>query len=147
MNDSEFIEQRVDDQIEWYCAKSGWNQRCFKRLRILEMICAASIPFVVTYVVDESNTLRVIAGVLGIVVAVISGVIGLYRFQENWEQYRTTSESLKHEKFLYLTHAEPYDQDEPFPLFVQRVESLISKENSSWSQTFKVPKKKEVETS
>lgn len=62
MNDSEFIEQRVDDQIEWYCAKSGWNQRCFKRLRILEMICAASIPFVVTYVVDESNTLRILPG-------------------------------------------------------------------------------------
>ncbi len=145
MNDSEFIEQRVDDQINWYETKSAWNQRCFKRLRILEMICAASIPFVVTYIVDESNTLRVIAGVLGIVVAVISGVIGLYRFQENWEQYRTTSESLKHEKFLYLTNADPYDQDESFPLFVQRIERLISKENSSWSQTFKVQKKKTTE--
>ena len=147
MNDSEFIEQRVDDQIDWYCAKSSWNQTLFKRLRMLELVCAASIPFVVTYVVDDSNTLRVIAGVLGIIVAVISGVIGLYRFQENWVQYRTTSESLKHEKFLYLTRAEPYDQEEPFALFVQRIESLISKENSSWSQTFKVPKNKQAESS
>lgn len=146
MNDKEFIEQRVDDQIEWYCAKSGWNQRCFKRLRILEMLCAASIPFVVTYVVDESNTLRIVAGVLGIIVAVISGVISLYRFQENWEQYRTTSESLKHEKFLYLTNAEPYNHDEAFPLFVQRIESLISKENSSWSQNLNLQKKKQAES-
>lgn len=94
MNESEFIEQRVDDQIDWYCAKSSWNQKLFKRLRTLELVCAASIPFVVTYISDETFTLKVFAGVLGIIVAVISGVIGLYRFQENWVQYRTTSESL-----------------------------------------------------
>jgi hypothetical protein len=33
-----------------------------------------------------------------------------------------------------MTKAEPYHEEEPFRLFVQRVESLISKENSAWSQ-------------
>ena len=42
MNETEFIEQRVDDQIDWYCAKSSWNQKLFKRLRTLELVCAAS---------------------------------------------------------------------------------------------------------
>ena len=49
MNETEFIEQRVDDQIDWYCAKSSWNQKLFKRLPILELVCAADLPFVVTY--------------------------------------------------------------------------------------------------
>jgi len=71
------------------------------------LVCAANIPFVVTYISDETLTFRVFAGVLGIIIAVISDVIGLYRFQENWVQYRTTSESLKHEKFPYLTKATP----------------------------------------
>jgi hypothetical protein len=39
---------------------------------------------------------------------------------------------LKHEKFLFLTGAEPYNVAEPFGLFVNRVESLISKENTQW---------------
>ena len=71
---------------------------------------------------------------LGALIAVISTIISLNQFQENWIEYRTTCESLRHEKFLYLTKAEPYNNEEPFGLFVQRVESLISKENSSWSQ-------------
>jgi len=140
MDDSEYIEQRVDDQINWYDAKSGSNQKAFKRLRVLELLCAASIPFGVTYISEETFTLKLVVGALGVVVAVIAGVVGLYRFQENWVQYRTASESLKHEKFLYLTNAAPYNQSESYPLFVQRVESLISKENSSWSQNIEVAK-------
>ena len=140
MDDSEYIEQRVDDQINWYDAKSGSNQKAFKRLRVLELLCAASIPFGVTYISEETFTLKLVVGALGVIVAVIAGVVGLYRFQENWVQYRTASESLKHEKFLYLTNAAPYNQSESYPLFVQRVESLISKENSSWSQNIEVAK-------
>ncbi|HFC76762.1 MAG TPA: DUF4231 domain-containing protein, partial [Candidatus Moranbacteria bacterium] len=51
-------------------------------------------------------------------------------------------ESLKHEKYLFLTKSEPYDIDEPFKLLVQRVESLISKENTNWSNYMKKPQKK-----
>ena len=134
MNETEYIEQRVDGQIRWYSTKSGWNQKVYKRLRVLEILCASSIPFLVSYVSTETVTLKVIVGVLGICVAVVSGVVALYNFQENWMQYRTTSESLKHEKFIFLSKVEPYNTDEPYPLFVQRIESLISKENSSWTQ-------------
>jgi hypothetical protein len=41
------------------------------------------------------------------------------------------------------TSAEPYKVDDPFGLFVQRVESLISKENTTWSQYIKSPKVQE----
>ncbi len=65
---------------------------------------------------------------------VIAAIISLNQLQENGVKYQTTCEALKHEKFLYLTRAEPYQAEAPFPLFAQRVESLISKENSDWSQ-------------
>ena len=48
-------------------------------------------------------------------------------------KYRTTSEQLKHEKYLYLTNSNPYNKKERLGLLVERVESLISKENSLWS--------------
>lgn len=83
---------------------------------------------------------------LGAIIAIVSGVIGLYKFQENWLEYRTVSESLKHEKYLFLTRSEPYHEAVPFNLFVNRVENIISEGNSKWSQTMKeVGKEKEPE--
>lgn len=134
MNEQEYIKDRVENQIDWYSAKSQWNQKRFKCLRILEIICAAMIPFLVSYIGEDSLNLKIIVGFLGATIAVISCILGIYKFEENWIQYRTTSESLKHEKFLFLTRSSQYGIENAFPLFVERIESLISKENSSWAQ-------------
>jgi len=61
-------------------------------------------------------------------------MLALYQFQENWTAYRSTCESLKQEKYLFLTKTEPYNGSDPFPLFVQRVESILSKERTAWTQ-------------
>lgn len=133
MNEDEYISSRVDDQIGWYDRKSKTAQRWFKGLRAIEVVSAAAIPLIAGFAVDPFPVTLVV-GVLGALIAVISSLVSLNQFQENWTEYRTTCESLKHEKFLFLTKAEPYHEDEKFRLFVQRVESLISKENSAWSQ-------------
>jgi len=61
----------------------------------------------------------------------------LYKYQENWVAYRSTCESLKHEKYLYNTKSTPYQGKDSFNLLVQRVEMLISQENSSWAEMLK----------
>jgi hypothetical protein len=133
MNDEEYINSRVNNQIDWYDKKSKSAQCWFKWLRGSEIVAAAAIPLIAGFAANPFPVTLVV-GVLGASIAVISAAISLNQFQENWTEYRTTCESLKHEKFLYLTKAEPYHEDEPFRLFVQRIESLISKENSAWSQ-------------
>lgn len=133
MNDDEYITSRVDDQIGWYDSKSQSAQYWYKWLRGTEIVFAAAIPLIAGFAADPFPVTLVV-GVLGASIAVISAAISLNQFQERWTEYRTTCESLKHEKFLFLTKAEPYHEDEPFRLFVQRVESQISKENSAWSQ-------------
>ena len=133
MNEDEYLDQRVNDQIDWYDKKSQMSQRIYKRLRVLEIVAAATIPLLSGFS-HKVNQFTIVVGLLGLLIAVIAGIISLYRFQENWTEYRTTSESLKHEKFLYLTETDPYNKDNPFPLFVQHVESLISKEHSKWTQ-------------
>jgi hypothetical protein len=131
MNQEEYMKERVEDQITWYNNKSKHNQRIFKRLRIIEIIAAALVPVLAGFV-SKFDRLEYVIALLGIVVVVVAGILSLYRFQEIWTEYRTTCESLKHEKFLFLTGAEPYNVAEPFGLFVNRVESLISKENTQW---------------
>lgn len=133
MSEDEYISSRVDNQINWYDQKSQTAQCWFKWLRSIEIISASAIPLIAGFA-KEPFPVTLVVGLLGALIAVISSLISLNQFQENWTEYRTTCESLKHEKFLFLTKAEPYHEKEPYPLFVQRVESLISKENSAWSQ-------------
>jgi hypothetical protein len=59
--------------------------------------------------------------------------------QEHWIEYRATAESLRREKFLFLTQTEPYDKDDAFHLLVQRVEALLSNENTEWVQSMMKP--------
>jgi hypothetical protein len=133
MTEEEYISSRVDDQIDWYDRKSHSAQRGFKWLRGAEIASAAAIPIIAGFAKDPFPVNFVVA-ILGAAIAIISSIISLNQLQEKWTKYNTTCESLKHDKFLYLTKADPYHEEEPFRLFVQRVESLISKENSDWSQ-------------
>lgn len=143
MEEPEYLKTRVDGQIDWYNKKSQYNQRWYKSLRIVEIVAATSIPFLVGYITDTEPFFRTVVGFLGLAVAVVTAVVSLCQFHENWVEYRTTCESLKHEKFLFVTKTEPYNVDTPFPLLVQRVESMISRENTTWTHYIR-PQKKEA---
>ncbi|MDZ7751424.1 MAG: DUF4231 domain-containing protein [Gammaproteobacteria bacterium] len=141
MDEEHYLRDRLEDQIEWYDAKSQWNQKWFKRLQVFQLIAAASIPFLAGYIAPDGFWRKFTVGVLGLTIAAAGAVAGFYKFQENWIEYRTTCEALRHEKYLFLTKTEPYDAERPFDLLVKRVEAQISKENSNWSQYIKMHKK------
>ena len=42
-----------------------------------------------------------LVAIMGSVVAIISGFLSTFQFQKKWIEYRTTSETLKHEKYLF----------------------------------------------
>lgn len=133
MNAEEYLKERVEDQIQWLSRKSGWNQSCFKKLRAVEIVLGCAIALLVGYA-DVHAWVKVAAGALGVAVAAIGGLLALYRFQENWVEYRMTAENLKREKFLFLTQAPPYEGDDRFPSLVARVETILGAENSKWSE-------------
>jgi len=132
LNQEEYLKERLDSQIEWYDRKSGWHQRWYKKLRFMEILAAASIPFLTGYITDATPDMKIVVGGLGVIIAVVSGVVALFKFQEHWLQYRTTTESLKHHRYLFLTKTAPYDKGDSFNLLVESIEGLISKENSHW---------------
>ncbi len=146
MNEEKYLKERLEDQIEWYDKKSMFNQNWFKRLRVIEIAAAAAIPFLAGFIDGNSDSYKIVIGLLGFAIVVITGVVTLYKFQENWIEYRTISESLKHEKYLYFSSCEPYNVDKSFCLLVQRVENLISKENSKWVEYIKSSKKAESDS-
>lgn len=106
----------------------------FKLLQILQIIAAASIPFLTGFITDETTDMKHVVAAIGAFIAIISGILSLYKFQENWIQYRTVAESLKHQKYLFLTKTYPYNTDDAHHVLVETIESLISQENTKWSQ-------------
>ena len=136
MKEEEYLEQRVDDQIRWYSSKSGLNKQMFNGLKIVEIIVALSIPLFVNFIPVELSS-KLIVSFLGVIIAAIAGIISLMKYQENWVEYRTTAESLKHEKYLFVTKSGQYGDKQSFGMFVERIENLISKENSKWAEFIK----------
>ena len=131
IDEAEYLQKRVDDQIAWYSRNSQKNQRFYKRLRLIEILTASAIPLLSGYL-QRFQALEFVIGGMGLIVAVVAGILSLYRFQEQWTEYRATCEALEREKFLYLTGAQPYDSEDPFPDFVLRIEGLLSQEREKW---------------
>jgi hypothetical protein len=129
-SNSDPIYQRLVEEQAWYSQKSRAARAAFKRIKVAEIVAAAMIPFLtghtwpgVTYLV----------GGLGVLITILEGLLHLNQYQENWTNYRNTAESLKHEKFLFLAQAGPYaGVANPRATLAERVEALISQENSQW---------------
>lgn len=125
------IKERLEDQIGWYDRKSIANQRAYKRIKVVEILSAAVIPFLATF-----NFPHVVwvTGALGVLITVLEGLLHLNQYQQNWISYRSTCEALKHEKYVYLAKAAPYaNATDPHALLAERIESLVSQEHAKWA--------------
>jgi hypothetical protein len=119
---------RLKDQIAWYDLKSLANQRRFKWVKAGQMISAGAIP--VAAVLGAPGA---VSAALGALVVLIEGLLQLNQYQQNWINYRSTCEALKHEKYLYLADAGPYGAAvDGRALLAERIEGLISQEHAKW---------------
>jgi len=122
---------RLEDQISWYDAKSHSNMLWFKRTKMTEIVAAAIIPLLAASRLPHTIFAT---GILGVLVTVFEGMLQLNQYHENWIRYRSTCESLKHEKYIFLANAGPYaDAEKARALLAERVESLVSQEHAKWA--------------
>jgi len=145
MDEETYLKDRVEDQIGWYDRKGAFNKRWFISLRAVEIASAATVPFLSGFTSNPS--IGVTIGIIGIIITLCAGITHLCQFQERWIEYRTTAEALKKERFLFVTRTEPYNSEDAFPLLVQRIETVASKENVSWAQHLMMPEKETQKSS
>jgi hypothetical protein len=131
MDEATYLKERVDDQASWYDRKCIKYKKQFYFLRTIEIIAAALIPFIAIFKYDI--VIYVTSG-LGVAIVIVSGIMALKKYQENWLQYRLTRENLVREKFLYQAGTDPYNDINRFNIFVRRIEDILSAENVSWYQ-------------
>ena len=137
-----YLKERYEEQINWYDKKSIWNQKMYRRFQWVVIVLSAITPVLVAIVAinpeaNETSWLLTKTSWLavGISALVAIGTTGLktFKYQENWINYRTTCETLRKEIHFYKAAVNEYkDTEDPEALFVERVESLISRENTMW---------------
>jgi len=129
MSEADPTLERLEDQINWYDRKSNQNHRVYKWLKIIEIVAAALFPLFAGLKMPAAVT-----GSLGVLIAALEGLLQLNQYHHNWIAYRSTCETLKHEKYLYLANAGPYSTaTAAHALLAERVESLVSQEESKWA--------------
>jgi len=166
LTDEEYLKNRVEDQRDWYDRKASENQKKYKKFKKWEFILAASIPVVISFsamgIVENTNILtkmvlengiqksvsllslsgifQIFAASAGIVLVVINKILELENYQKNWMEYRAMAESIEKERLLYATRTEPYDETNAFPIFVEHIEGLLTKEVQKWKS---IPKQQQ----
>jgi hypothetical protein len=121
---------RLEDQIDWYDRKSASSQRAFKLLKVWTISVAALVPLLVAFGMTDARVMAALTASI----AVVEGIQQLNQYQANWIAYRSTCETLKHEKFLYLSKAGSYGAAEnPSVLLAERIEGLVSQEHAKWT--------------
>ena len=128
-----YIEERYKDQIIWYSNCATRNKRFYTFFQWGVIVLSASLPVLIASVPEEWQLATVI---LSILLAIGTSGLKTFKFQENWINYRTISETLKKEKHFYDADLNDYSEaSDKEALFIDRVESLISRENTLWVTT------------
>lgn len=89
--------------------------------------------FTPVLIVLGDGLVRWSAVAIAVLVAISTAALKTFKYQENWINYRTTCETLKKEYYFYEAGIQGYEGvEDKEALFIDRVESLISRENTLW---------------
>ena len=130
-----YIEERYEDQRQWYSRKASFNKKRYYVFQTLIIVLSAltTLTIGLGIYLPELRWLRLLALAMTGSVTVLASLQKVFRFQENWTEYRNTAESLKKERHLHLARLDEYGKTESADkLFVARVEDLISRQNTAW---------------
>ena len=118
------------DQITWYGDKASRNKLLYTIFQWGVIALSATVPALIASLPAGFKWIPII---VAIVLAIATAGLKTFKFQENWINYRTISETLKKEKHFYDANLYDYgDAEDKEAVFVKRVELLISIENSLW---------------
>ncbi|WP_246095087.1 DUF4231 domain-containing protein [Streptomyces roseicoloratus] len=126
-----YLDQRLAQYQEWYDAKATKMKAMHLRMRTVSVVGGALVPVLVNL---DLAFARITATVLSLVVVASVSLESVYRYREQWKNYRSTEQLLGHERVYFSARVGPYhgtsDRD-AFTTLVARVEKAIASENSA----------------
>ena len=138
-----YIDQRLTGKqsgyLGYYDKTAGRMKRRHLQTRTVAAIGAVLIPVVANVHWKpfnwslEVDFAAIASSLIGLAVALILALEGVFHFKEQWQNFRGTEQFLLSQKFRFENRVEDYrslSDEEAFRLFVTRVEKAILDENN-----------------
>lgn len=126
-----YVDSRLVQYQRWYDKKAVKMKAMHLRMRTLSVVGGALVPVLVNLDVSFA---KLTATVLSLVVVGSVSLESVYRYREQWKNYRSTEQLLGHERIYFETKVGPYtglSESDAFRTMVGRVEKAIANENSA----------------
>ncbi len=123
----------IEKDIDWYDKKSGNNKKLYRVLSLIQLVLTALIPAINTF--NQIKGKEIIT-IISMLLVIVTGVMKLYKPEENWMLYRYTAERLKSEKRMFTSRSGIYSagKNKLMDIFVERVNKIIYSENIEWTK-------------
>lgn len=134
-----YIQGRIDQYYAWYDAKAVKSKASYQQGRLASAASAVLIPVItnieLSFSISETtiNLSNILVSILGVTVALLIALEGVYHHREQWLNSRSTAEYLKTQKVLFEHRADDYeglDEEKAFTQLVNRIEKAIAEENA-----------------
>lgn len=120
-----YLKERLNEQLKYYSRKASYNKIWHLSLQVIIGLGAIAVPFLIGF----NWVSQWIPPVLSILVAAATAVENIFKFGNNWRNFRQTEEALKQQRFLFEARAGRYRRSkDPFTLFVETCEGVMAQE-------------------
>jgi Protein of unknown function (DUF4231) len=133
-----YLNEHLKKQLAWYGKKASAHKHWSQWLGLAIIACGALITFVQAFAGALPLVVPGVTAALGVIIALLTGIQRIWKFDESWISYRRASEQMKREYRLYINEAGPYramtDEGEAYRRFVENAEAIIAEEQQLyWS--------------
>jgi len=134
---ADYIEERINPEIEYYNKQAGKAKRNYLTMRGITVVGGALVPVLINInglPLPYSTILTTATTVISLMVVLFVSLETVYRYREQWTNYRTAEHKLKNEYFLFTSKAGEYaelDEHRAYIIFVNRIEQALETENAS----------------
>ncbi|MEE1061560.1 MAG: DUF4231 domain-containing protein [Ruminococcus sp.] len=149
---NDYIAKRYVQSVLWYSKKAQVNKMHFLGFSAV----AIALPTFSTMITAITGELSTLVAVFSAITAILTAILTLFKFQQNWIQFRATSEELQTELSLLISEKGKYskkeiesqykDVDLSIPdkmiearenTFLIQIEKIMAKEKTQWESLHK----------
>lgn len=156
---SNYLINRMGDQIKWYDKRSGDFKAKWEKNRRGVIVLSAAIPFLVGLIGlelggDSFNKLfdlciKTLVGLSGVSIAVLEGLNSLHKSQDLYVDYRATAEQLRQEFGFFLGKSGDYEGlagEASYAKLIANAEGIMIGQNNRWATLARKKEKEEIAT-
>jgi hypothetical protein len=114
--------ERVRDHELWFDRKSIQLTQRYQRLLVASVVLAGSTPLLVLV----SELPKVVQALPAALASMLSGISAIYSFPDRIAAYGRARDAIESQRVRFENRLPPYDDDESFGTFAERIEQAIS---------------------